>query len=557
MRRFLEYAVRQAMDGKGGELKEALVGIEVFDRPADYDPRVDPIVRVEARRLRQKIEEYYQAEGERDPLRIEFVKGSYAPAFRRPEFAAARGPESAPAAAARTVLVLPFASLGPGTEQDYFSDGLTQELIHALTRVPNLRVVAWRSSARLRGKSAQESEVGEQTRAGTIVEGSVRRQGDRVRIHVQIVDAASGFYLWTETFERTLSDLFALQEQIAHSIAAALRIQMAAPAGPRPAYRIEAHDFYLQGRHEWNQRSPESLRRSTVLFERAIAEDPRCAPAWAGLADSYALLAEYGIEAPSPCIAQARRAALRALELDPDNAEALSSLGLIAGLFDWEWDRSEEHYRRAIAINPGYATAHHWYGLDLLALVGRFEEAEIEITLARQLDPLEPIIVESEGYLALLRGDFAAAARVYGSLAASAPQYAKGHTGLGRALWGLGDFNGAIRSLETGRQLSGDMPSILGALAQVHGCAGNHDAARRFLGQLRETAAAKYVSASCLALGHLGLGETGEALDWLERGVERHDMPMAQLYVHPGYRDLRGHPRFEALLQRMNFAGFR
>jgi len=551
MKRFLEFTVRQAMEGKAGELKEALVGVEVFDRPAGYDPRIDPIVRVEARRLRQKIDEYYTSEGALDPVRIEYAKGGYAPTIAR---ASAPPPDSArmPANAIRSVLVLPFSSLGSGPDQEYFSDGLTQELIHAFTRVNGLRVVAWNTSVRLRGKPAQEPGVNEQTQADVIVEGSVRRQGDRVRVHVQIVEAHSGYYLWTETFERTMGDLFALQEQIACSIASVLRIQLTAPAAARPNYSVAAHDFYLRGRHEWFQRTERSLRNSIALFERAIQEDERCAPAWAGLADACSLLADYGIEPTAHAMEEGRPAALRALELDPSLAEAHTSLGFIQSFVDWDWTAAEQSYRTAIALNPGYVTAHFWYGLDLLALQGRFDEARSEMDIAMRLDPLEPVIVEGGAYLSMLSGDYEAAEASYRKLIAGAPHFAKFHTGCGRTLWAMGRFEEAIEMLEAGRGLSGDVPSVLGALGQVHAEAGHEAEARRFLARLYEMAKARHVPASCVALVHVGLGEHDEALAHLERGVERHEMPLNQMKVHPGYRDIRGNPRFQRMLVRMN-----
>lgn len=553
MRRFLEFTVRQVMEGKSGEIKEALVGVEVFDRPADYDPRIDPIVRVEARRLRQKIEQYYAAEGTRDPVRIEYSKGGYAPTITRIEREIG-SPASLEAGTVRSVLVLPFTNLVAEGDQEYFSDGLTQELIHAFTKVSGLRVLAWNSSARLRGKSAQAPDVNDQAQADVIVEGSVRRQGDRVRVHVQIVEAKSGFYLWTDTFERTIGDLFALQEEIARSIASVLRIQLTASVAPRTVYRVEAHDFYLRGRHEWFRRTEQSLRQSIVLFQRAIQEDKRCAPAWAGLADAQSLLADYGVETAEDVIQVARPAAMRAVELDPTLAEAHTSLAFIKSFFDWDWAAAEQCYRTAIGLNPGYVTAHHWYGLDLLALQGRFEEARAEIEIASRLDPLEPVIIEALPYLSLLSRDYASAEAGFRKLIASAPQFAKGYTGCGRSLWAMGRYEEAIEMLEIGRGLLGNVPSVMGALGQSYAMAGNEAEARRLLALLYEMAKSRHVAASCLAVAHLGLGEPEEALTHLERGVEGREYSLHHLKVHPAYDALRGQARFERLLVRMNLA---
>jgi TolB-like protein/Tfp pilus assembly protein PilF len=555
MRRFLEFTVRQALEGKSGEIKEALVGVEVFDRPADYDPRVDPIVRVEARRLRQKLEEYYASEGAHDRVRIAYAKGGYAPRIETVDGAPARPAVGARGSTVRSVLVLPFASLGTEEDQEYFSDGLTQELIHAFTRVNGLRVVAWGTASRLRGMPARAAEVNEQAGADAIVEGSVRRHGDRVRVHVQIVETTSGYYLWTDTFERTLGDLFALQEEIARSIAAVLRIQLTMPAEPRPKYSVEAHDFYLRGRHEWFQRTERGMRNSIVLFERAIEMDSHCAPAFAGLADAYSLLADYGFETTADAMEKGRPAALRALELDPSLAEAHTSLGFIQSFYDWDWSAAERSYRTAIGLNPGYATTRLWYGLDLLALQGRFDEARVELELAERLDPLEPIIAEGCAYMSLRSREFDRAEACYRRLIAAAPHYAKALTGCGRALWGQGRYIEALEMLEAGRRLAGDLPSVLGALGQVHAMAGHQAEARGFLSQLYEMAKTRHIPASCLALVHAGLGEHDAALAHLERGVDRREMPLVQMKVHPGYDALRAQPRFEGLLRRMNLLG--
>ncbi|MBK7930247.1 MAG: tetratricopeptide repeat protein [Bryobacterales bacterium] len=552
MKRFLEFTVRQTLEGKAGEIKEALVGVEVFDRPADYDPRVDPIVRVEARRLRQKIEEYYASDGAGDSVRIVYAKGGYAPRIEALEIADGKRSAALRADVVRAVLVLPFETLGAGEEQEYFGDGLTQELIHAFTRVSGLRVVAWGTASRLRGLPARAAGVNERAGADVIVEGSVRRHGERVRVHVQIVETASGYYLWTDTFERTLGDLFALQEEIARSIAAVLRIQFTMPAAPRPNYSVEAHDFYLRGRHEWFQRTERGMRNSIVLFERAIEVDRRCAPAWAGLADAYSLLADYGFEPTAAAMERGRPAALRALELDPSLAEAHTSLGFIQSFCDWDWSAAERSYRTAIGLNPGYATVRLWYGLDLLALQGRFAEARLELEFAERLDPLEPIIAEGCAYMSLLSREFERAEACYRRLMAASQHYAKAWTGCGRALWGMGRYDEALEMLEAGRRLAGDLPSVLGALGQVHAMAGHRDAAQGLLGQLYEMAKARHVPASCLALVHTGLGEHDAALAHLEQGVDRREMPLVQMKVHPGYDALRGQPRFEGLLRRMN-----
>lgn len=543
MCRFLSYSVSQTLSGDGEALKEAVVGIEVFDRPVDYDPRIDPIVRVEARRLREKLRQYYAAEGSSDSIVIALPKGSYAPEFHRRGAPMDRPPTKPP----RTVLILPFQNLSGSREGDYFSDGLTQELIHALSRIDGLRIIGWSSAARLRGQPAQS---GERVQADVAVEGSVRRQEDRVRVSVQLTAVDTGEYIWTENFDRSADDLFALQEQMAGSIARKFLAHWPSKSPPR-GYNVQAHDFYLKGRHEWFRRTPEAMRQSIALFERAIAVDERCAPAFAGLADAHSILADYGLETPADAMPRARQAAQRALEIDPALAEAYASLAIVTSLYDWDWDTAGRHYRMSLDLNPGYVSAHHWYGLDYLALLGRFDEAGKHVRIAIELDPLEPIVAEAPAYVALLRRDYSKAHDEYRRMTELYPHFSKSWTGLGRTLWAMGEFGGAVNMLEKGRELSGDLPSVLGALGQAYGCAGNAPKARRILARLNEIARRRHVSAVCFAAIHLGLREKQAALEWLEKGCERREPAMAGIGVHPLYDELRGEPRFESLVERV------
>jgi serine/threonine-protein kinase len=546
MCRFLAYSVGQTLSGDGEGLKESVVGIEVFDRPIDYDPRIDPIVRVEARRLREKLRQYYSAEGTGDSIVIELPKGSYAPEFHRRGAPSQKPLTKAP----RTVVVLPFTNLSGGGEGDYFSDGLTQELIHALSRIDGLRIIGWSSAARLRGQTAQS---GYRVQADVAVEGSVRRQDNRVRVSVQLTSVATGEYIWTENFDRPVDDLFALQEEMAGAIARKFLAQWPRSGvdAPGRAYRVEAHDFYLKGRHEWFRRTPEAMRQSVALFERAIAIDGRCAPAWAGLSDAYSILADYGLEVPADVMPKARQAAQRALDIDPALAEAHASLAIVTSLYDWDWDTAGRHYRKSLELNPGYLSAHHWYGLDYLALLGRFDEAGKHVRIAIELDPLEPIVAEAPAYVALLRRDYSKAHDEYRRMTELYPHFSKSWTGLGRTLWAMGEFGGAVNMLEKGRELSGDLPSVLGALGQAYGCAGNAPKARRILARLNEIARRRHVSAISFAAVHLGLHEKHAALEWLEKGCERREPALVAIGVHPIYDELRGEPRFEALLKQV------
>jgi TolB-like protein len=550
MTRFLRLAVERALSGRSEELKEYVLGVEVFDRKASYDPRVDPIVRVEARRLRSKLESYYAGEGRADELIIELPKGTYAPVFRAREQSVA--PAETPHAGA--IAVLPFSNLSSEPDTEYFSDGLTEELIHGLTKLEGLMVVAWSSAARLKGQPYDVREIGRQLNVSTVLVGSVRGSGERLRVMVQLVDTSNGRYLWSETYDRQIEDLFAIQEEISRAIVKTLQLKLIAPAIQHGAYNLEAYNLYLKGRFQWNKRTADGLKRGVQLFEQAIAVDQDFALGYAGLSDAYSLLADYGLVKPADIMPAAESAARKALEIDPTLAEAHASLGLIRSIYAWEWAEAEQHYRRAMVLNPGYATTHHWFAIDFLGMLGRWEEAFQEIEIALQLDPLSPIIREGKGFLLMLSNRHDEAIEEYRQMLDLDCFCYKAFTAMGRAYTQKGMYEEAISMLQKGRSLSGDIPSILGALGQTYALAKRPAEARRLLEELGELAKRRHVASTCFALIHLGLGEKDQALDWLETGARGRETPLAALKVHPAYDNLRGEPRFQALLRKLGLA---
>jgi TolB-like protein len=397
--RFLSFAVGQTLEGRGHHLKEFVIGVEVFDKTDKYDPRMDPIVRVEARRLREKLRKYYETEGREDPLYITFPTGSYVPLIEMRDVVAL-SPAGA-SGAENAIAVLPFANRSSDQENEYFSDGLTEELINALTKVEGLRVVAWSSAFQLKGKARDIRRIGEQLRVRAVLEGSVRRTADRLRITAQLVDARNGHYIWSETYERALKDVFAVQDEISDAIVGALRIKLVGRAGrslvTRYTQNLQAYHLYLKGRFYWNKRTEEDFYKALGFFEQTIQIDPMYAPAYSGMADAYIMLGEHGSVPALSVIAKAKCAASQALAIDPSLAEAQVSLGSVAALYEWDWRTAERHFRRAIELNPSYPTAHHWYGYDYLTPLGRLDEAIAELEQAHRLDPLSLIIATSLG----------------------------------------------------------------------------------------------------------------------------------------------------------------
>jgi TolB-like protein/Tfp pilus assembly protein PilF len=556
--RFLRFCVEQTLLEKGDQLKEQLVGVEVFDRKGDYDPRTDPIVRVEAMRLRSKLKAYYTSTGRPDCVLIELPKGAYVPSFRmrhasQPAGQTAR-PQPASNAEERSIAVLPFTNLTPDPGTDYFSDGLTEELIHLLTRIPRLRVVAWSSMSQLRGREQDLAGIRQQLRVATVLRGSVRRTPGRVRVTAQLIDAQSGAYLWSEAYDRQLENVLAIQEEMAHAIVDTLQLTLAwrASGSEQRTSNPECYNFCLQGRFHANKRTRDGLRQSVACFEQAIGADDCSAIAYAGLADAYSLLAEYGLLDPVEAMPKARGAAEKALTLDPGSAEAHVSLAFIRSLFEWDWAGAEPLYRRAIALNPGYSRARHWFAGDFLAVLGRFDEALREMRVAHDLDPLSPIILEGCGYVKMLQRDYAGALEEYDQVLQLDPMFYRGYTAKARVLSLMGRYEESIALFERARSLGGDVPSVLAALGHTLARAGFVWEARSLLDELQAAANTRWVPSASLAVVNVGLGDHETALSHLETACQRREM-ITGLKVHPVYDPLRSEPRFQTMLERVGF----
>ena len=549
--RFLRFAVEEALAGNGDQLKEQLIGIEVFDRGSDYDSRIDPIVRVEARRLRAKLKAFYTSSGREDAVIIGLPKGAYVPQFRfRPVGASPVQKDPAE----KSIAVLPFSNLTPGPDDDYFSDGLTEELIHLLTRIPKLRVMAWTSASQLRGREQDLAGIRQQLKVDSVLRGSVRRTSGRVRVAAHLIDAESGAYLWSEAYDREIHSVFAIQEEMARAIVDTLQLTLGwqrETGAARNATNLECYNLCLQGRFQANKRTSQGLLKSVSCFEQAIAEDDSCAVAHAGFADAYSLLSDYGFLDPAETMPKARLAAEKALALDPQSAEAHVSLAFIRSISDWDWEGAEVLYRRAIALNPGYSRARHWFGLDHLALFGRFEEAKSEALIAHNLDPLSQIVLEGWGYIHMLCREYPSAVKVYQGLADLDPTFYKAHSSLGRVYQLMGRYDDAIAALLTARLLAGAVPSIISALGHTLALAGRTEEARRYLDELHAMACSQWVPSICFGIVHLGLGDLQSCLDYFKTACDRHEMAVTGFRVHPMYDPLRSEPRFDGLIRQV------
>jgi len=550
--RFLSFTVEQTLAGRGEQLKEFVIGVEVFDKDEKYDPRMDPIVRVEARRLREKLRKYYEKEGLADPIQIEFPTGSYAPlvhARDAVEISAGAAP-----AVESAIAVLPFANLSSDQENEYFSDGLTEELINALTKVEGLRVVAWSSAFQLKGKTRDIRRIAEQLRVRAVIEGSVRRTADRLRITAQLVDAANGQYLWSETYERPIRDIFAIEDEISSSIVGALRIKLTGAAArslvTRYTENLQAYHLYLKGRFYWNKRREEDFYKALGFYEQAIEIDGNYAPAYAGMADAYIMLGEYGSAPAQSTMRKARIAACRALEIDSRLAEAHVSLGTVCGLHEWNWGAAEQHYKRALELNPSYPTAHHWYGYDYLAPMARIPEALAELEHAHHLDPLSLIIATSVGTLYDIARQHERAREYYDKVLEMEPRFVRAHLSAGRSFLHQHRCAEAIGMFEKARELMPSSPVPLALLAHAYNVSGARaeaDRLRQALDRCRKTTyVPSYLMArACLSFDH------EQAFAFLEKAMEERDPRLPHMGVSPIWDCLRDDPRFAAMLRRM------
>ncbi|MGH9362386.1 MAG: hypothetical protein ACRD2T_10760, partial [Thermoanaerobaculia bacterium] len=435
---------------------------------------------------------------------------------------ARRVTEGAPAAAAeRSIAVLPFVNMSPDPGQEYFCEGLAEELIHALGQLAELRVAGRSSSFFFKGRPDAVRRIGEELRVESVLEGSVRRAGERLRITVQLVNAADGYHLWSDRYDLAMEDVFAVQDEITARVVEALRLRLADPhrARRRAPPDLEAYHLYLRGRYHWNKRHEGALLAGVREFEQAIEKDPLYASAWAGLADSYALLPSYTLARPADAMPRAKAAALKALEIDDRLPDPHAALGWVAMHYDWDWQGAESHFRRAIELGPGRATARHWYSF-LLSALARSEEALLQAQKGAELDPLSLIVLVNLAqplYFARRYAETIAQARRVVEMDASFPV---GHLWLGLAYAASGRYAEAAVEQEAFASSYGRSPRGLGVLGHAKALAGGREEARALLAELEQRAEAGEAAAYYAAIVAMGLGETEAAIGWLERAME-------------------------------------
>jgi adenylate cyclase len=462
-------------------------------------------------------------------------------------------PPSASAEATKSLAVLPFTNLSADQADDYLSDGVTEELINLLVHVPGLRVPARTSSFVFKDKKEDIRKIGELLNVRAVLEGSVRKSGNRLRVTAQLINVADGFHLWSETYDRNVGDLLNMQEEIARVIADRLRLELSPETRQQLARRVtsdaEAHELYLKGLYCWNKRTKAGFDQAILFFNQVIERDPACAAAYAGLAACYVLLPEYALRPAREWLPKAQAAASKALDLEPGLAEAHAVLGLAKSqLLDWKG--AEVEFREAISLNPNYATAHHWYCTTLRSQ-GRFDEALTQIRRAQDMDPLSLIILANVGWCLQWSGQYDRSIEEAKRGLDLDPNFVPLHKQLAFSYLGKGLLPEARAEFEKVRALSGETPFALGSLGFVLGRAGNQAEAVQILGQLNEYEKRGYAVRVEKALVYCGLGDRNKTLESLEEAWRQGDGGLDDLGADPFWKDLRTEPRFQELVRKI------
>jgi TolB-like protein len=602
-RRFLAFTVEQVLAGRGQSLKEYEIAIEVFRRRQSFDPKSDSIVRSEASHLRARLAKYYETEGLANPLRIEFSKGrgSYAPTFRQipqqlppeaqdtpkglatletavtPPLRTARlhratafaalllvavlvgymlhSPRSgnADSPSIHSIAVLPLVNLSADKNDEFFSDGLTEELMESLTRMPGLKVVARASAFQFRGRLADVRTIGKQLDVRNVIEGTVARFGDQFRITVRLEDATNGYQLWAQSYNCELKDTPEIQQEISEAIVNSLGLNLSegrirpAPFSPETVPDPEAHIDYLKGLYFWNKATPESLETAIGLYQKAIQKDPRFALAYEALADSYMAVPHYTTTPATEMIPKIREAAQTALSLDKNLGEAHIDLALADGL-EYDWSSADKEFQIGLGLEPRNTVAHRMYSA-YLSQIGKLDEALLENQRSMDLDPVSPYLTQAiaRNLFGLRRYDDAIAQ--YQKCLALDPNYGEAHRGLGMVYLKKGMYSQGIAELRKAREIMQTDPWTISQLGFAYGESGNRAEALRILDDLSKHAP---IPAVAVAEVYLGLGDKDRSFEWLAKAVN--DKGRIDFKSDPTYDPLRSDPRFATLLQRMNLS---
>jgi serine/threonine-protein kinase len=560
-RSFLRYIVTEALRGRTERLKEYVIGIEVFGKSPSFDPRLDSIVRTEAHKLRAKLGKYFETEGKGDAIRIALPRGKYVPAF----FDAAALPAvHAPTPGLREakglrVLVLPFESRGTSRSSESFSDCLTDELIHALAAVPGFDVVARSSAFQFKGRTVDGCELARQLKAQAVIEGSVRKTGDRYRILVQLYDPSNGSTLWSQSYDPKVTKDPGVQQEIAQTIACQLMRQVyyrethgtttLLAGGAALEGNLEAHDYYFQGMRYFARHTPEDMAEASRLFNLAVEKDVTFTRAYTHLAYSYLMRPVLQAVLPAELVSRAYEAANKALEIDPFTGGAHIVLAL-QRLQNYQWREAGEEFRNGLRLSRSDALGHAWYGIYLTS-VGNLTEAVKEHERALELDEDAAMSSWSYGLTLFLARRYREAGCYFRRTVARYPSFSPAHIGLGMIAVQERNYATAIADLERAQARTAGLGRERAKLGYAYALAGSKDRAREILNELLSSRSA--VPAQMVAEMYIGLGDKDNAFKWLHTVIEQKDTP-PMLKCDPMFDPLREDSRFATLLQQANMA---
>jgi adenylate cyclase len=554
--RFLTHIVNRTIQGDPNSLKEFSIAMEVFDRTSEYDPNVDAIVRVEARRLRTKLKEYYQGPGKNDPVLIELRPGSYVPVFRwldaqrqnqRQEIGTVV-PTVVPAGG--SVAVLPFVNMSPDPEQDYFCDGISEEIINLLTHIAGLKVIARTSAFQFKEISVDIREVGRRLDADVVIEGSVRKANGELRITAQAIETESGHHLWSETFDRELKDVFAIQEEIAQAVAGLLRLHMP-EARPRlhASYRnLQAYTRYMKARDLIYQQSPETLRAALQQLRELIEEFPDYAPAYSGLAEAYGHLALFGFVSGRAVYPEIKANAERGYALNPESGETCTVLGGLRAWFEYRRDEAYRLYDRAMKLQPGLARTYRYRAMALLCQ-GEIEAAESGLRRATELDPLSASDCARTAYVNYVKGDYPSAAENIQHSFDLDRDYPEARFYQGLLCFRQEDYGGVVDCLS-----QSGFPLDIGVLAAAYARQSRDSLAQDCVERLHRLATLQYVSPLAEAFAAIGMKQFDLAFQRLNEAIEDQTAFVNLLAVEPFFEPLRSDQRFRGILNKLNLA---
>ena len=546
LKRLLRYAVEQTLLGHARQLKEYRLGLDVFGRDASFDPRLDPTVRMAARRLRAKLSDYYASEGRSAELRIEIPKGGYAARFTTAPAESFIAPREAPI---RSVAVLPFQNLSGDPSQEYLADGITETLITDLAQIRALRVISRTSAWTYKGTTKNLPQIARELNVDTVVEGSMMRSGNRIRVCAQLIDAGSDTHLWAQGYDIEMRDLLSLQSSVAQAIVQEVRVQLT----PRERLRIgmvrladpAAHDAYLLGRYHWNKRTSQAIDRAIELFEKARGIDPNAAEAYVGLASAYVILIVADRAPGRTLAAKGFSAAEKAIALDDALAEPHAALGVMKAVAEYDWAACDAEFEKAFERDCNNATAHHWYGY-MLMYRGRTAEASRELEAAARLDPLNPTIMVAVGTPLLYSGKYEQCLQQYRKQLELDPRFFHALWGLGEVYLNIGEFDNAARAYREALAVSPRSPFNVAKLCYALAKGGHREEAIVLLRKLEEGLEGDYVSPGVMAIAYAGFDDTSRTLAALEHAYESRSFTMLILR-EVYFNSLRSEPKFQAI----------